>query len=969
MVRKSRVMLAQKRPYGRSLSDFGRLWPAETKLLESARLGEIAVIAEARPALRTEENAVRAGFLRFLVMGGDAQAPIHEHGVQLRGAWVDGVLDLANATAIGAVHCLQCNFDEPLMLWRSRVRGDFSLLGSTIYGIKGDDLVCEGSLFLNEGFQSIGSIDMTSAKIAGDLVCDGGKLDGKGGYALLASGVEIKGDAAFREGFESIGSIDLFCTKIGGCIIAADAKFDGVSGYALLVIGSTIGGSVFFEKNTRSYGGVSFAEAKITHGIHCSASIMDGRGKHALSASGAHIGGSVQFDGGTKMVGALYLQQVSIDGQLVLGPAVLDGIGGVALFAGDAKIIGGVIGQEELISLGALLFSNTRVGSDVIFNRSRIDGNGGRALIAERIEIAGEMLFLSEFSSTGEIVFSGARINGRVVFSGAIVDGNGGNSALFDRACIGGGLVFDAGSRVTGTFIISYAKISIIEFYQGSVVGNDAYAIMAYSTIVAGNFVFDRDFEAKGIVDVSNAHVGADFRFKRAVFHGDGRSALMASSSVIKDSVFFLDGFLAKGTVTFVGSKIGGDFVCREAKFHSQSDMALTAGGTEVQNIFFGAGFEAKGAVHLIGTVVLRDFQCESVSFDSAAAVPFAATHMQVSNRLIFRNFKSPVPRVWLSAVSAGVLCDELNAWGEGLVLNNFVYESIAGTCPTAACERIAWLDKQAPTESGLAGTSLDFRPQPWRQLQKVLREMGHSEDARQVAITFEHRMRRAGVIGQSQDTLRSWLLWTNRPRRWLYRKVACFFHWWFWVLTGYGYRPMRLIVWMLAVWLGCAAFYWTMALPPRDVFAPSNPLVFQSSFYRPCLPCEQIREATPAAQSTAVTACRAAQTQMHEELRRDGKRFHPGNWYLCPRVREEYTGFSPLAYSLDVILPLVDLQQQKDWGAMIPTPEPGVVSELGTVTWKHVTRFVVWFETLFGWLASLLLVAIVSGLTKRRED
>jgi hypothetical protein len=93
------------------------------------------------------------------------------------------------------------------------------------------------------------------------------------------------------------------------------------------------------------------------------------------------------------------------------------------------------------------------------------------------------------------------------------------------------------------------------------------------------------------------------------------------------------------------------------------------------------------------------------------------------------------------------------------------------------------------------------------------------------------------------------------------------------------------------------------------------------------------------------------------------------GNWYLCSELREEYTGFSPLAYSLDVILPLVDLQQQKDWGPLIPTPQAHPWYEFRERGMKHLVRLVIWFETLFGWLASLLLVAIVSGLTKRRED
>ena len=93
-------------------------------------------------------------------------------------------------------------------------------------------------------------------------------------------------------------------------------------------------------------------------------------------------------------------------------------------------------------------------------------------------------------------------------------------------------------------------------------------------------------------------------------------------------------------------------------------------------------------------------------------------------------------------------------------------------------------------------------------------------------------------------------------------------------------------------------------------------------------------------------------------------------NWYLCEKLPEEYTGFSPLTYSLDVILPLVDLQQETDWAPLIPTPKNIWYEELLAFDHlKHFTRLVVWFEILFGWVASLLLVAVVSGLTKRREE
>ncbi|MEQ1514005.1 MAG: hypothetical protein ABL934_15160 [Lysobacteraceae bacterium] len=107
-------------------------------------------------------------------------------------------------------------------------------------------------------------------------------------------------------------------------------------------------------------------------------------------------------------------------------------------------------------------------------------------------------------------------------------------------------------------------------------------------------------------------------------------------------------------------------------------------------------------------------------------------------------------------------------------------------------------------------------------------------------------------------------------------------------------------------MWLACATFYWFTALPPQNVFAPSNPLVFQHADYAACVPGSDAAKAEHAKPADAVPApVKGA-----------------GNGYPCETLRAEYTGFSPMAYSLDVILPLVDLQQEKDCAPMIPTPK-----------------------------------------------
>ena len=68
--------------------------------------------------------------------------------------------------------------------------------------------------------------------------------------------------------------------------------------------------------------------------------------------------------------------------------------------------------------------------------------------------------------------------------------------------------------------------------------------------------------------------------------------------------------------------------------------------------------------------------------------------------------------------------------------------------------------------------------------------------------------------------------------------------------------------------------------------------------------------------------------------------------------------------YSLDVILPIVDLQVEKDWGQYV---------SLNNGTLNNFTRWIMWFEILFGLIYSLIysliLVAILSGLAKNEKD
>ena len=112
-----------KRAFGRSLADFriqgattpNGLHPAEEQLLDCAARGTECDIAPVRPEEAAPENTVRGAFLRFLLLGGDEDAPVHEKGVILHGAFIEGRIDLESAKDVHSFRFWRCHIAQPII--------------------------------------------------------------------------------------------------------------------------------------------------------------------------------------------------------------------------------------------------------------------------------------------------------------------------------------------------------------------------------------------------------------------------------------------------------------------------------------------------------------------------------------------------------------------------------------------------------------------------------------------------------------------------------------------------------------------------------------------------------------------------------------------------------------------------------------------------------------------------------------
>jgi hypothetical protein len=319
-------------------------------------------------------------------------------------------------------------------------------------------------------------------------------------------------------------------------------------------------------------------------------------------------------------------------------------------------------------------------------------------------------------------------------------------------------------------------------------------------------------------------------------------------------------------------------------------------------SVFLREGFAASGEVGLIGAQISGTLDCSEGTFSNEGGYALNAQAISVADGVVLRAAKIN-GIVDLAAAKIGTLVDDADCWeADRHVFDGFHYDRIIGS--TDAETRIGWLKQQLPDH-----LTTDFKPQPWEQLIKVLREMGHPDEAAKVAMAKQDQIRIATAA-----TTRGVSARIKRALHWVYGKGV-----------GYGHRPIWTVYWMMGV---CAVFSLAFyAGRETGYFGPTNPLIHASAAFDKC--------GAPG----------------------EGKVFWTSA--ACP-TPPEYTTFQPLLYSLDLILPLVDLHQEADWA-------PLVVNPAGETLWPgRILRWMMWFEILFGWVASLTLVAVLGRLVDK---
>ena len=674
------------------------------------------------------------------------------------------------------------------------------------------------------------------------------------------------------------------------------------------------------------------------------------------------------------------MEEITVRGGLIrvlCGWVGAGNLGGNAIIALAGAYVPDPIELNHMRIQRALLFHNCVFGDKVSMMHAECPAlymsgcHLHKDLNASGIKIKGSVFLREGFVAKGRVTLSVANIGGELdctngKFSKSQPDVSDKQMQSFEHYAIAAGGI-RVGSRVklgghgflaNGMVELTGANIGGDLICNGGTFKNHGGVAIAAERIKTDSDIrMSSGFRAEGEVLLLGARIGGILDCAGGEFINPcGKNAINAGSMETKGHVYLnqhpLDGpqpaFMANGKVRLAGANIGGNLNCKGGMFdRGEQNFAISASGLKTRGaVIFSDGFSIKGDVQLHVAQIGGNFVC------AKHAKPQKNLE-GVSEPMIFASDETtPSPRSIIDLESAKAVAVQDDRWAcekYSFCLNGFSYGGFFGdNSPKNAEQRLKWLDNQPKNR--------DFSPLPYEQVAKVLFGMGHDNEAREILLEKESiRMRQEEESDEifspvSHDAVANILFAMGRnrdAREILLKKEQLLtkrgdFPWkWRWgrkiwgALAGYGYRPWwrTFVISLVIIGIGSGLFCWG---EHAGKIAPHQPAALVSMKYQ----YGRIPAETP------------------DET--------------VARKFSGYPEFSPILFSVDIFVPLLNLHQEPFW---YPAPYGGHQHWWGSAedeefSWWVLLEVWYWFQIMVGGvLTSFFLLSIAQLLRPRQSS
>lgn len=378
-----------------------------------------------------------------------------------------------------------------------------------------------------------------------------------------------------------------------------------------------------------SSAGVSLVGARIGGDLNCGGGRFANATNPAMSASHVDVGGSALLNRGFDATGEVRISWAGIAGSLVCDGGTFRNRDGVALAAEGVRIGAHASFRERCRVVGEVTLTGASIAGNLSCDGARMRNRRRTVLAAERIQIGGSATFGKGFRASGEVRLLYATIGGNLACRGGVFVNRKGTALFCDQARIARNVFLTSGFRALGDVRFWASTIG------GGFFGDDArlvnptgYALrLGQATI--GSVSLDRKLCALGTVAldaVVAGHLECSGRFRNV-----NAVALYLNGARIGGDLRFGESFRAHGAASLVGVSIAGNLVAEKSRFLNGDGVALNAEGSHVGGgVFLSKGFRARGEVRLVGATIAAVLQCEGGWFFNRGKRAFSAELIKI---------------------------------------------------------------------------------------------------------------------------------------------------------------------------------------------------------------------------------------------------------------------------------------------------------------------------------------------------
>lgn len=548
------------------------------------------------------------------------------------------------------------------------------------------------------------------------------------------------------------------------------------------------------------------------------------------------------------------------------------------------------------------------VVSSIQFNDCRLKGFNGQL-----IELSGSIVFSDGSYCSGEINIAGSKIRGQLICSNINVCNPSGDALDASSLQVEGGVFLNDKSKFEGEVALSGAIIGSQLVCSGSsFINSSGDALDAEGIKAKGGVFLDSGFNSLGRVSFSYSEIKGLF-CSNGIFKNPDGNSLNAGNAKVDGGLFLNDGFISEGIVNIGGSIIEGQLSCSDGNFINIGGVALRAQGVKVRDGIFFRRTKAQGAVSFSGAFSGGQLSIIRATFSNPKGKALTISGMKVTTSIVWKEVSVCGGHVDFSRASTSDLSDDLESWlsSDSISLHGLTYNRISEGFIDSRKRKI-WLRHGSIKEN-------DFHPQPYTQLAKALREMGHDKSALDILTERGSRLRAHMRSINKVELNEEWGVYAKS----FFYNISNFISK-IWdvlqrVVVGYGYKPERSF-WALAVLILIASFVSGKAWN-SGAMVPNSDVIITSPGWK------------------AVASSDEASVL----------------WTNEGQAGEDWETFNKYAWAIDVVVPIVELGQSNAWA---PSTTRSV--------WGWITWWSRWFLSILGWLVFALAASAITGIIKR---